>query len=301
MSFWKLTQQSSAPPQPSKDSGKKTIRVFGQDDPANPGTVIIRSIDSDGNIGDYDGPQGEQGIQGDTGATGAPGTLATQDVENISNPTEIESLTLAGTGRDIIAHKVVGASGADLITRYAYDANGPAKNAPYVMNTGDGGTTRWVAVGANFFNNEPASAAGGRFITSAEIAQLASIPKPEMMFHGGVNDVGSDSIIGVHYGESGANEAIVMPFDGEIFAISVRAGTGRTAGILTASLLINNVIQNGAGEETTLDATNTNSNFQVIAAPIAFVAGDFLDIQSSTNSFAPTIADVVIAAFIRRT
>lgn len=169
MSEFTLTEQSVDPPKPGTDDGKKTVTVFGKDSTATPGTTIPASIDSDNNVGDFKGDQGDQGVIGPPGPTGPPGTLSVQIVVNISNPTELEALTLLAVGSDIIAHQVIGAGASDLVTMYLYDDDGPAKNAPFVMNTGDGGTTRWIATSGRFFNSN-ITMADGRTVDGRDIS-----------------------------------------------------------------------------------------------------------------------------------
>jgi len=172
MSFWRFTEQSGDPPAPAPEGSKITGRFY---------TKLVTGIlkpfirDSNGIISDFEGPQGNIGPEGPIGPTGPPGTLAVQDVADIDDPTEIESLTLVGIGRDIIAHEIVGAGGGDKFTAYVYDANGPTKNAPFVMNTGDGGTTRWIASISSRTNFVPISADGSTFISPAQISKLSGI------------------------------------------------------------------------------------------------------------------------------
>ena len=146
-----------------------TVAVDGTVDPIEIDDAVIEKIDN------FIIKRGTQGPQGVPGPAGAPGTVAIQTVTDINNPTEVESLTLAGTGSVIIAREVKGAGAVDEIVNYIYDANGPAKNAPYVMNTGDGGTTRWVAQMSNVTNNTPQNANVDRYILAAEITKLAGI------------------------------------------------------------------------------------------------------------------------------
>lgn len=73
MSWSRYTQQSSTPEAPNDDNGIKTVKVFGVDDSSSPGTTVLGSIDSDGNVGNYKGPIGDQGDPGDQGEQGEPG------------------------------------------------------------------------------------------------------------------------------------------------------------------------------------------------------------------------------------
>lgn len=70
-------------------------------------------------------------------------------VVNIDNPTELN--TVAGAlGAMVLAYQVVGASGLNESTLYAYDADGPAVNSPYIVDADGGGTERWVAIAGKY-------------------------------------------------------------------------------------------------------------------------------------------------------
>lgn len=159
---------------PSEDNGTRTVTFFAADDT---GQLRPKGRDSDGNLIEFIGPSGAQGVSGDTGPQGpegAPGTVSLQDVADISNPTEIEVLTLMGVGRSLFVRQDVAVSG-DIFTNYVYDDSGPVRNPPYVMDTGDGGTTRWIANTSHFTQHSPMAADGSRFINVAEISKLAGI------------------------------------------------------------------------------------------------------------------------------
>lgn len=192
MSYWRLTEQAAAPPQPSEDNGKKTVRVFAQDDPGSPGTTILGTKDSDGNEGDFKGPQGDQGVQGNQGNVGPAGTIPTTSAADINDPTEIELTGTAGGLARLVCEANAGTS--DDATLYIYDTNGPAKNSPYVMNTSDGGTSRWIAIAGKFTTMELTSNLGSRLITAAEIAAIiANAPTKESFFSAGADTANQDN------------------------------------------------------------------------------------------------------------
>lgn len=71
--------------------------------------------------------------------------LGPLSVVNIANPTELNSM--AGVpGVSILVFQIVGAGGLNIVTLYAYDASGPAVNAPYIMDADGAGSERWIAV-----------------------------------------------------------------------------------------------------------------------------------------------------------
>lgn len=304
------------------------------------------------------GAQGPAGADGAAGAAGAPGTIAKLSVISIGAPTELNAIN-ESSGSPIIAIQTIGGSMADEETSYFFDADGPAVNAPFVMATSDGGTTRWIAGGGKYHNNPllVASTVDGRdvatdgtkldgvetaadvtdetnvvssldgatltavtlaatdkvivqdvsdsdnikTVTAQSIADLASGGSAELMFQGGVSSVAGNSIKPAAMGHNSANAGITMPWAGEIYAISISMNQARTAGVCTASALINGVVQNGAGEDTDIDGTDTLDNFQTIAAPITFSAGDVLELQTETVAFSPTGTDATMALFVRRT
>lgn len=172
MSFWRFTEQTSDPPAPAPEGAKVTGRLY---------TKLVSGIlkpfirDSNGVVSDFIGPEGPQGDVGPVGPPGPPGTVTVQDVVDRTDPIEIEALTLLGTGRSIFAREVAASGIADFFTNYIYDSNGPTRNPPYVMNTGDGGTTRWIASTSLFTQYTPMASDGSRFITLAEQTKLAGV------------------------------------------------------------------------------------------------------------------------------
>lgn len=172
MSFWRFTAQSSDPPTPTPEGATVTGRFY---------TKLVSGVlraflrDSNGNVYDFQGIQGIQGDQGDPGPAGPPGTVSVVDVADITNPIELESTSVFDVGGGVFARQVNGGGVADLFSNYLYDPSGPARNVPYVMLTGDGGTTRWIANTSRFTNSSPQDSLGGRFISSAEQTKLAGI------------------------------------------------------------------------------------------------------------------------------
>ena len=70
-------------------------------------------------------------------------------VVNVNNPTELN--TLAGDlGALVLAYEIIGATGQNEYTLYAYDASGPAVNVPYVMDADGAGDERWIAIGGKY-------------------------------------------------------------------------------------------------------------------------------------------------------
>lgn len=137
-------------------------------------------------------------------------------------------------------------------------------------------------------------------VTSAIQTQIDNISVfPEFTLFGGLSSVGGSVTKAATYGHTAANGGFTMLRNGEITGISIRLNNARTAGTCIAAALINGVVQNGAGETVTIDGTNTQGHYQVIATPITYVAGDTLSLQTTTASFTPTGADPVITIWVR--
>lgn len=75
--------------------------------------------------------------------------LSPVSVVAIANPTELNSV--AGVlGALVLVYQIVGATGLNEYTLYAYDASGPAVNAPYIMDADGAGDERWIAVAGKY-------------------------------------------------------------------------------------------------------------------------------------------------------
>jgi hypothetical protein len=83
---------------------------------------------------------------------------------------------------------------------------------------------------------------------------------------------------------------VVMDRAGSIVGLSVDAGTARSGGSATFEVWKNGV---ATGLTTTLDATNTQTNFVAQAKDLdTFVAGDRIDVRVTTDaSWAPVTAN----------
>jgi hypothetical protein len=79
-------------------------------------------------------------------------------VVDIDNPTELNTLT-GDLGALVLTYEIIGATGQNEYTIYAYDASGPAVNAPYIMDADGAGDERWIAIAGkytalNFYLNQ---------------------------------------------------------------------------------------------------------------------------------------------------
>lgn len=153
MSFIRLTEQSSAPPQPATDETKKTLRLFAFD---NAGATVVRAIDSSGNVFDFVGPQGPQGDTGPTGPQGPAGSAMKQAVADIDDPSS-ELASIGGVTGDLMVVYEDGDPAES--TLYVFDSSVTAgNNSPYIV-AGSGG--KWIAAGGKYTN--------GSFSTSGAV------------------------------------------------------------------------------------------------------------------------------------
>lgn len=89
--------------------------------------------------------------------------------------------------------------------------------------------------------------------------------------------------------------------DGEIFGISCALDDPRTAGTCTAQSVLNGVAQNAGGETAVIDATETQFIGQLLSSPVAYSAGDQIQLQTVTVSFSPNGANATMTLFARDT
>lgn len=110
------------------------------------------------------------------GSEGPPGSLQSISVADIDDPaTELNAANLATYGRFIYTVEAA-TSQNDIITFYRYDSsNTEVENSPYILDTLDGGNTRWVAVGGKYSTTTSLYLDGSRTISSAEITKLAGV------------------------------------------------------------------------------------------------------------------------------
>lgn len=97
--------------------------------------------------------------------------------------------------------------------------------------------------------------------------------------------------------DQNAADGYIMPFDGEIVAISVRSSAARTAGTLTVEAMINAA---ATALTAVLDATNTQSKATKQPRELdRFVSGDRVAARITTDAaWAPVTADVVVVVWV---
>jgi len=122
--------------------------------------------------------------------------------------------------------------------------------------------------------------------------------QPAWVLSGGVSAVSAGTTKIASMGHDNSIAGITVFRNGRILGLSVTMTLARTAGTLDFNALINGVIQNGAGETVTIDATNTISNFLIMATPIDYSAGDIIELQTSTTGFSPTGSDATLAVWV---
>jgi hypothetical protein len=118
----------------------------------------------------------------------------------------------------------------------------------------------------------------------------------------GTSGIGGNTTELGSWGNNAAKGGFPALFDGEIIAIGIRLNAAITAGTCEAQSVINGVAQNGAGETADLASGGpAQDTIQIIAAPIAFNAGDIINLQTVTAGAAPTGADATMTIIWRRT
>lgn len=118
----------------------------------------------------------------------------------------------------------------------------------------------------------------------------------------GIADVGKNATVDASYGNNSATADPVMAYSGSVVAISISLTGARTAGTCTLSVKLNGTPQLGAGQTTALDATNTQTNYQILTTPIAYVAGNTIGLRTvTTGTFSPDKADATVVAYCEET
>lgn len=88
-------------------------------------------------------------------ASDVQGVYQVIEVADISNPTELNSISGEKTGSTALAVQKI-SGGYDYVTIYSYDADGPSVNSPKIVDAAGSSTERWIAIAgryqANLFN-----------------------------------------------------------------------------------------------------------------------------------------------------
>lgn len=113
-------------------------------------------------------------IEGPPGPPGPAGTLPTFIVTDLASPDSVLNTLGLSSGKNIIANQEP-AGTADLKTEYIYDLDGPSVNSPWVVSTTDGGTTRWIATGGRYTNQQLTRDNGDTLYPSADSIKLAGV------------------------------------------------------------------------------------------------------------------------------
>ena len=94
------------------------------------------------------------------------------------------------------------------------------------------------------------------------------------------------------------NTDVVMPFEGEVVAVTVASTAARTGGTLTVKPSVNGTAQSQPAA--TLDATNTQYAYaRASRGQVAFKAGDRVGAAVTTDaSWAPTTADIIVVVWV---
>ena len=119
---------------------------------------------------------------------------------------------------------------------------------------------------------------------------------------GGLSDIGANITKSCSYGHNAASEPPVMPVKGEIITLSIALTQALNSGTCEAQITINGVAQIGGGETILLTSGGTDQyDSLVLAAPMAYNAGDRIGLQTVTVGGGPTGADPTIMVRTRDT
>jgi len=204
----------------------------------------------------------------------------------------------------VISNPIVFIEDANIIHVLPFRPSSSASPTVGQVDTVFGRIGNVVATNGDYTASEVTNVPAGSIIATNVQAAIDELETEKLNFPsyavpGGIANAGANNIKITTHGSTSSNGGWNVVVNGEIFAISVQANAATTGGVGTFSPMINGVVQNGVGEQTTLDLTDTTKNFQLIASPIAYNAGDTLQAQSSTVAYGPTGNDLVITLWIR--
>lgn len=84
---------------------------------------------------------------------------------------------------------------------------------------------------------------------------------------------------------------------GIVLASSIVVLESRTTGSAVAKITLNGVLQNGAGQSVTIDATNPKSNSTILSPSIVYNTNDYLGVRVTTSGYAPIKKPATICLF----
>jgi hypothetical protein len=148
-------------------------------------------VPSKNSVGDFEWVD-TAGFSGPVGPTGPAGSLANIDVVSIDDPaTEMASIGFS-IGEFVVAIQKIDNLNNEQ-TSYSYDAsNTELVNSPYVLNTLEGGNTRWVAVGGKYTELGVMDSEGSRLITQPEVHSIG-INSSTGIHSGGIVSINADN------------------------------------------------------------------------------------------------------------
>lgn len=280
MSSILMTEQEVDPSAPSKEGLKKRVRIYPIDDPSNPGTVIPRAIDSDGNITDFEGAQGPTGETGPIFDVIGNASVSTPGTYFVDTTLGAVILTIPNPSVGTSAHKysIFKTGGVNTVTvRTATDQDigGAASQVITIVNTG-----------FSVIDHE----------TIYELTQDSRLQgaKPRWMVLGGINSISGNSVKVPSYGHTNAIAPPRMRVDGRVKGFSAGLSLPRTGGTCDVVLVVGGVVYNDPGDIATIDAANPDYVIKTLNTPIEFIEGDDIGGYSSTTGFTPTGSDITL-------
>ena len=101
-----------------------------------------------------------------------------------------------------------------------------------------------------------------------------------------------DAIVG-----AGSPKNVSIFRTGIVLASSIVVLAPRTAGNIIARVTLNDVVQNGAGQNVRINASAPKSNSTILSPPIIYNVNDYLGVRVTTNSYAPMNQPATINLF----
>jgi len=140
------------------------------------------------------------------------------------------------------------------------------------------------------------------------IGSSGVLPSFKWMLQGGWKDLPSNGTERFSYGRNEGDRGVTVMHDGFVKGLSVRIKGSRNSGSATFLICLNNSLNNVAGQRVIIDgSTNAEGGIDgekgyfIFSPPLAYSAGDQLEIKAVTSGWSPTSADGMALAYMEDT
>jgi len=131
----------------------------------------------------------------------------------------------------------------------------------------------------------------------------------DWMLQGGNSNLPSNGTeSGFSYGHNNANDGVCMMRDGFVKGLSVYLEGANTSGSAKFIITINSVDNDVLGQRILIDGSSNaeggidgNKGYIVFAVPLAYSAGDQIEIRAITSGWNPTAADCTVLSHMEDT